>query len=190
MMGIDTDKSPETKVLISGHGGQGIVFMATLLAHAAMSEGKEVTFFPSYGAEMRGGTAHASVVLSTRLITSPIVETPDILIALNAPSLLRFERQVRPGGQLFLDHLPSGGSPTRDDLDIILVAATELAEKLGNPKTVNMVMLGAVAGMTGLVSLSTLSHSLGRVLPAHRQSLLETNRRALLMAADTMGKAE
>ncbi len=181
-MDIGTERSPDTQVLIAGHGGQGIVFMGTLLAHAAMMEGKEVTFFPSYGAEMRGGTAHASVVVSTRRIASPIVEEPDILIVLNEPSLLRFESRVRANGQLFYNRSLVVSSPGRDDLNIIPVAATELAQKLGNPRIVNMVMLGAVARITGLASLATLSESLKTVLPAHRLSLLEQNRQALQIA--------
>ncbi|MCK5120118.1 MAG: 2-oxoacid:acceptor oxidoreductase family protein [Candidatus Latescibacteria bacterium] len=181
-MCIETEASPDTQVLIAGHGGQGIVFMGTLLAHAAMLEGKEVTFFPSYGAEMRGGTAHASVVLSTRRIASPIVSEPDILIVLNEPSLLRFESRVRPNGRLFFNRSLVVSQPKRDDLNAVPIAASELAQKLGNPRIVNMVMLGAVARITGLVSLATLSESLKTVLPAHRLSLLEQNRRALQMA--------
>ncbi|MCD6334748.1 MAG: 2-oxoacid:acceptor oxidoreductase family protein [Candidatus Latescibacteria bacterium] len=181
-MGIKSETSPDTQVLIAGHGGQGVIFMGTLLAHAAMLEGKEVTFFPSYGAEMRGGTAHASVVVSTRRIASPIVAEPDILIVLNEPSLLRFENRVRPNGRLFFNSSLIVSSPSRDDLDVIPVAATELAQKLGNPRTVNMVMLGTVARITGLVALSTLSESLETVLPAHRKNLLEQNRQALQMA--------
>ena len=181
-MCIETETSPDTKLLIAGHGGQGIIFMGTLLAHAAMVEGKEVTFFPSYGAEMRGGTANASVILSTRRIASPIVEEPDILIALNEPSLLRFEPRVHPNGQLFLNRSLIVSAPSREDLTIIPVAATELAQQLGNPKITNMVMLGALTRITGLVSLSTLSESLKTVLPAHRQDLLEQNRQALQIA--------
>jgi len=178
-MDIETEMSPDTKVLIAGHGGQGIVFMGTLLAHAAMVEGKEVTFFPSYGAEMRGGTANASVILSSRRIASPIVDEPDILIALNEPSLLRFESRVRPNGRLFLNRSLIVSSPSRDDLNVLPVAATELAQQLGKPRPLNMVMLGVLARITGLVSLSTLSESLKTVLPAHRQDLLGQNRQAL-----------
>ena len=189
-MRTEVHTSSEAKVLIAGHGGQGIVLMGTLLAHAAMLEGKEVTFFPSYGAEMQGGSANASVILAPRRIASPIVDEPDILIVLNEPSLLEFEGRVRPYGQLFLNSSLIAAQPSRDDLTVIPVAATELAQQLGNTKTANVVMLGALARITGLVSLSALSESLEAVLPAHRHDLLEQNRQALQIAASATENTE
>ncbi len=169
----------ETKLIISGHGGQGVVLMGTLLAHAGMEEGKQVTFFPSYGPAMRGGTANCSVVVSSEEIASPVVTRPDILVAMNEPSLVKFEPQVIPQGKLFINQSLVCCAPQRSDLDVFRVQATELASQLGNLRVANMIMLGALVGKTGIVALSTVIQSLKSVLPRRRWELLELNEKAL-----------
>ncbi len=169
----------ETKLIIAGHGGQGIILMGTLLAHAGMEEGKQVTFFPSYGPAMRGGTANCSVVISSEEIASPVVTQPDILVAMNEPSLAKFEPQVAPQGKLFINQSLASCDPQRSDLEVVKVQVTELASQLGNLRVANMVMLGVLVGKTGIVALPTVVQSLKSVLPRRRWELLELNEKAL-----------
>lgn len=169
----------QTKLIIAGHGGQGVVLMGTVLAHAGMAEGKEVTFFPSYGPEMRGGTANCSVIISSEEIASPIVTTPDVLVVMNDPSLKKFEPRVVKGGAIFVNKSLVSRPPRRTDLRIFEVRATQIASDLGNLRVANMVMLGALARRTQIVALSTVMESLESVLPQRRQELLDLNRQAL-----------
>jgi len=165
-------------VLVAGSGGQGILFIGKLLAQAAMQEGKNVTWFPSYGAEMRGGTANCTVVISEETIGSPVVRNPDILIVLNTPSLERFQERLKPGGTLVLDTSLVKGN-IRDDIRVIGVPATEVAVSLGSPRAANMVVLGAVIGGTGIVSESQTIDALRELTPAKRQKSLNPNIKAI-----------
>jgi len=165
-------------VLIAGSGGQGILFIGKLLAQAAMQEGKNVTWFPSYGAEMRGGTANCTVVISEEPIGSPIVRNPDILIVLNTPSLDRFQERLKLGGVLLLDTSLVKGN-IRDDIRVIGVPATEVAVSLGSPTSANMVILGAVISGTRIVSESQTIDALKELTPAKRQKGLNSNIKAI-----------
>lgn len=178
----------QTKLIIAGHGGQGVVLMGTVLAHAGMAEGKEVTFFPSYGPEMRGGTANCSVIISSEEIASPIVTTPDVLVVMNEPSLERFEPRVVRGGTIFINKSLVSRPPRRNDLRTFEVRATEIAGDLGNLRVANMVMLGALARRTQIVALSTVIESLKSVLPQRRQELLDLNRQALRKGSEVAGE--
>lgn len=155
------------------------MLMGTLLSYTAMVEGKHTTFFPSYGAEMRGGTANCSVVVSDREIASPIVNQPDCVVAMNIASLNKFESRVRPGGIIFVNSSLIGRKVDRDDVEEVRVPASEIAETLGSAKAANMVMLGGIVKKTGVVSLESLSAGLEKVLSERAMALLDINKRAL-----------
>src|SRR5512133_1571972 len=131
------------EVIFAGFGGQGVLSMGQVLAYAGMIENKEVCWIPSYGPEMRGGTANCSVVVSDREISSPIIGRPDTVVALNQPSLDKFEPMVKPGGTLIYDSTNIIVPPTRTDIDIVPIPASETAVKMNNTKIMNMVVLGA-----------------------------------------------
>ena len=168
-----------TKTIMAGFGGQGVVLMGTLLSYTAMVEGKQTTFFPSYGAEMRGGTANCSVVVSDREIASPIVNQPDCVVAMNIASLNKFESRVKPGGTIFVNSSLIDRSVERKDVTEIRVPANEIAEGLGNVKAANMVMLGGVVRKTGVVSIESVSGCLENVLSERAMALLDLNKQAL-----------
>jgi len=144
------------EIIIAGFGGQGIVSSGIILGYAGLFENMNVTFFPSYGAEMRGGTANCSIVISTEPVASPIVANPDIVIIMNEPSLARFEPTLKPGGLLLYNKTLIKSRPTRSDIKTIPVEANAVAEKLGQGRIANMVMLGALIKKTDLLKLQTL----------------------------------
>lgn len=168
-----------TRTIMAGFGGQGVVLMGTLLSYTAMVEGKHTTFFPSYGAEMRGGTANCSVVVSDKEIASPIVRQPDCVVAMNIASLNKFESRVRPGGVIFVNSSLVGRDVERNDVEVVRVPANEIAESLGSVKAANMVMLGGIVKKTGVVGLESVSASLEKVLSERAMALLDINKRAL-----------
>ncbi|HEY8392285.1 MAG TPA: 2-oxoacid:acceptor oxidoreductase family protein [Capillibacterium sp.] len=168
------------EIICAGFGGQGVMLIGQLLAYAGMSEGKEVTWFPSYGPEMRGGTANCSVVISDQVVGSPVVAEPDGLIAMNAPSLARFMGAVKPGGVIVYNASMVNEVPQeRPGIRLFGVAANELAQKLGNDKVGNMIALGAFLGLTKLVDLSSIETALKQVLPERRHHLIPLNISAL-----------
>lgn len=145
-----------SEIIIAGFGGQGVVSSGIILAHAGLLEEKNVTFFPSYGAEMRGGTANCSVVISSDPVASPIVANPDIVIAMNEPSLLRFEPALKENGILLYNRTLIQSAPKRKDITVVPVEASALAEELGQGRIANMVMLGVMARKSTLLGLATL----------------------------------
>jgi len=147
------------EIIISGFGGQGIVSSGIILGYAGLFENKNVTFFPSYGAEMRGGTANCSVVVSTDPVASPIVANPDVVIIMNEPSLAKFEPAVKPDGILFYNKTLIKSQPKRKDITIIPIEANAIAEELGQGRIANMVMLGALIKKTGLLKIETLKRA-------------------------------
>jgi 2-oxoglutarate ferredoxin oxidoreductase subunit gamma len=167
------------EILIAGSGGQGIMLMGQLLAYGALYEGLEVTFFPSYGPEMRGGTANCTIVISDQRIGSPVRNTFTALMAMNSPSLKRFEGQVRAGGFLAYNETLIDISHERKDVRLIAVPANRIASELGNPRVANMVAVGALAGALGIISASSLSKGLARVIPEHRRRLIPINEEAI-----------
>ncbi len=166
-------------VMIAGFGGQGVLLVGKILARAGMLEGKCVTWFPSYGAEIRGGTANCTVIISDREIGSPIVGSPSAMLILNEASFLKFEPRIRPGGRLFLNTSLVQGASSRGDIDRIDIRANDIAEQLGDIRIANMVMLGAFLKKTGVVALGSVLDALKAVLPPRRHSLLGLNERAL-----------
>jgi 2-oxoglutarate ferredoxin oxidoreductase subunit gamma len=171
----------ELRILIAGSGGQGILFLGMLIAHAAMLEGKEVTWFPSYGAEIRGGTANCTVIISHYMIGSPVIRNVDALISMNRPSYDRFLRRVAPGGIVVLDSTflhPADIKPPAmgNDIKCISVPATKLSASLHAPKSANMAMIGAFISATHTLKKESLFKALIEITPPHRKHLLEINR--------------
>ena len=166
------------KVFVAGFGGQGVLLIGQMLAYAAMYEGKEATWMPSYGPEMRGGTANCTVCISDKPIASPLVTTCDVLVAMNGPSLDKFEDMLVPGGHLFVNASVINYKARRTDVHVHYVDCTHIAEQeVGNGKTANMVMLGAYVGYTQVVPedvvWNTIEHKLGKkpaLLPLNRQA--------------------
>ena len=152
------------KTVFAGFGGQGVLSMGLNLAEAAMLEGKHVTFLPSYGVEVRGGTANCTVALSDEEIASPVASSPEFVVAMNQPSMVRFQNQLQSGGVLFFNSSLVDPRTPRGDIELVGVPAGSVAEELGSPKSANMVMLGAFARRTGLVSLDTIAEVLNSTL--------------------------
>jgi 2-oxoglutarate ferredoxin oxidoreductase subunit gamma len=172
-------------VFISGFGGQGILLAGQLLAEAAMVKGLEVTFFPSYGVEMRGGTARCTVVFSDEQIGSPIVDNPMCVIAMNQPSLLRFQKSLPPKGLLIVnDSLAKMEDVKRNDLNVHGISMSELAIELGNTRLTNMVALGAYAELSGAIAAEEIASSLESVISARNKSLIPLNEKAIIAGAE------
>lgn len=168
------------KMVLAGFGGQGILFAGKIIAHAAMLKNKKLSWLPSYGPEMRGGTANCHVIISDENVASPIITTPDILVAMNKPSLEKFENDVESGGYIFVDESLIDRKVKRDDVKAIYVDATKIAEKIGNQKMANMVMLGKIIKETGLFSEDEIRDTFVHSLPASKQALVETNMKAVM----------
>ncbi len=168
-----------TELIISGFGGQGALFAGQLLAFAAMGEGKHVTWLPSYGPEMRGGTAHCIVIVSDDPIGSPIIQYPDAAIVMNNPSMDRYEALVKPSGVLVVNSSLVTRAPVREDIRSLLVPANELAEKSGSTRTLNVVLLGALLAVRPIVGISSLRNALREHLPDQHRKMLDVNLAAL-----------
>lgn len=173
----------QTEIVFSGFGGQGALFAGQLLAYAAMDEGLHVTWIPSYGPEMRGGTAHCIVILSDDEIGSPLVRHPSAAIVMNQPSLDKYESLVAPGGVLVVNTSLITRSATRADIRILEVPANQMAESLGHGKLANVVLLGAWLAATTALPLQAVERALAAHLPQRHQNLLEANRQALHQGA-------
>jgi 2-oxoglutarate ferredoxin oxidoreductase subunit gamma len=167
------------EVIFAGFGGQGVLSMGQVLCYAGMMENKEVCWMPSYGPEMRGGTANCIVQVSSEEIISPIIGRFDTLVALNQPSLDKFEHAVKPGGTLIYDSTNIINRPTRTDIDVVPIAASEEAVKLKNTKIMNMIVLGAYLEKRHAVKLETLLAALKKVLPERHHHLLPLNETAM-----------
>jgi 2-oxoglutarate ferredoxin oxidoreductase subunit gamma len=167
------------KTLVAGFGGQGVLSMGLNLAEAAMLEGKNVTYLPAYGAEVRGGTANCTVAISDDEIASPVASSPEFVIAMNQPSAVKFQHHIQSGGLFFLNSSLVEAEIIRGDIEIVNVPANKIAEDLGNPRTANMVMLGAFTKKSGVVELSNVTEALKRILSA-KKKLLDLNEKALL----------
>lgn len=168
------------KVLMAGFGGQGILFMGRLLSYTGMINGYEVTFIPSYGAEMRGGTANCNVIVSKGPIGSAIIEVPDSLIVMNQPSLDKFEPKLKKDGLIIVNKSLVSRDVERKDIKTVYVSATELAEeKLGSNKVANLVALGSYLKATGLFSFEDVSKGLDGYVPENKRKMLEINLKAL-----------
>lgn len=165
------------KIIFAGFGGQGVLFAAKTLAYAGMDAGMQISWLPSYGPEMRGGTANCSVILSEQPIGSPVILQPDVLIAMNKPSLEKFENTVAPGGVIILDSFLIDKKVNRDDVTVVYIPAKQLAEEAGKASLGNMVMLGAAVRYGELIEKDLLDKSLVEHTPASKAALAELNKK-------------
>ena len=168
-----------TQILIAGFGGQGVLFAGKFLAYKGLLEEKQVSWLPSYGPEMRGGTANCSIILSDDPVGSPIVSNPDALIAMNLPSFDKYEASVVPGGKVFVDSTLIGRKAERTDVDTYYIPATKMAADAGIPTLANMIILGKMIKETGAVSFENLIDAMKKVVSAKHAELLEINIKAL-----------
>ena len=167
------------EIIFAGFGGQGILSMGQIIAYSAMIEEKEVSWMPSYGPEMRGGTANCTVIVSGSRISSPIVSTYDSAIVLNQPSMDKFEALVKPGGLIMYEESSIINPPTRTDVEILPVPANEEALKLNMSKVANMVLVGAFLEKRPLVKIENIIKALKKVLPERHHHLIPVNEKAL-----------
>jgi 2-oxoglutarate ferredoxin oxidoreductase subunit gamma len=173
----------QKEVIISGFGGQGVLFIGKLLAYTGLDEDKEVTWIPSYGPEMRGGTANCTVVISDEEIGSPFVKNPTAVIAMNLPSLDKYEDMVKSGGVLVVNASMVNRSVKRDDIKVVSISANDIAEELGSTRSANMVMLGALLGNLDLLPLEAVEKALEAHMPQRQEKFLEGNKQALRKGA-------
>ena len=174
--------------IFAGFGGQGVLLIGQLIAYAGMYEGRNVSWLPSYGPEMRGGTANCSVVVSDDPIASPVLSMADCVIAMNTPSLEKFEANVNPGGKLFINSSIIEKKATRTDIDVYYVPCNEIADQLGNPKVLNMAMLGAFLEATNVVKVDSVLDALLYKLGEKKAKLIALNRQAIEMGAASIRK--
>lgn len=173
-----------TQMLIAGFGGQGILFTGKFLAYKGLVEGKEVSWLPSYGPEMRGGTASCSVILSDEPVGSPIVSTPDVLVAMNLPSLDKYEDTVAPGGIIIVDSTLIERKVKRDDVTVYYVPATKLASDNDMPTLANMIIAGKLLKATDGFTDEGVDAALKKVISAKRADMLDVNKKAMQIGAD------
>jgi len=173
------------EMIFAGFGGQGVLSMGKLLAYAAMKEGKNVSWMPSYGPEMRGGTANCMVNISDEAISSPIVNDYDVVVAFNLPSLKKFEPKVKEGGILIWESSTIKEKPTRTDINVYAVPAIEKASsELKNVKVMNMIALGALTKINKIVSTESLLVALKETLPERHHNLIPLNEKAIKMGME------
>lgn len=169
----------QKEIVIAGFGGQGVLFGGQVVAYAAMDAGKEVTWIPSYGPEMRGGTANCTVVIADDEIGSPLVKNPPLAIALNLPSFDKYEDALAAGGTLIVNQSMVDRGAKRKDIDVIFVPCNEIAEELGNKKLLNMVAVGALLTVLPEITMQDVERALAGHLPARHKHLLPQNYEAL-----------
>ena len=174
------------QIIIGGFGGQGVLLMGQLLAHAGMLEGKQVIWLPSYGPEMRGGTANCNVVISDEKIGSPMVTDADTVIVMNIQAFEKYEKNVVPGGKLFVNSSLIDAKSERTDIDIYYVPASGIANELGNTRTANMVMLGAYLEKAKTVSPETLLECLKIKFGVRKAKLIPINEKAIAAGAESV----
>ncbi len=165
----------ETSIIVSGFGGQGALFAGQLLAYAGMDNGRFVTWIPSYGPEMRGGTAHCTVIISDEPIGAPMVQHPDIAIVFNLPSFEKYEPLIKSGGLLVVNSSIVDAEAQREDIETVYVPANGLAEEFGTVKMMNMAAIGAMLARRPVLTLEMLQQALHDHLPARKQKFLEGN---------------
>ncbi len=176
------------ELIIAGFGGQGVLSMGMTLAYAGMIEDNQIVWMPSYGPEMRGGTANCVVVISDDKISSPIINTFDTAIILNQPSMDKFESGVKPGGNLLYEANNIINPPTREDISIYDIPANLEALKLNNAKTMNMIMLGAFLALRPVVTIESILEALKKVLPERHHHLIPVNEQALRRGMELTGQ--
>lgn len=169
----------KTEIIISGFGGQGVLSMGKILAYSGLMEDKEVTWMPSYGPEQRGGTANVTVILSDERISSPILNSYDMVVVLNQQSLDKFQSKVKPGGILIYDNYGIHTPPTRTDIKVYCIEAMNATFELGNNKAFNMIVLGAMLKLNSIVTIERVVKALKKTLPERHHHMIPMNEEAL-----------
>ncbi len=172
------------KTVFAGFGGQGVLMMGYVYAVAAMNDGRHVTYLPSYGAEMRGGTANCTVAVSDDEIFSPVASTPDFAVIMNKPSLVKYENMMRNEGTLFLNSSVIFDELSREGLFDVRIPANEIARELGSDRVVNMIMLGAFVAHTKQTSLESIMNGLQEIVKGKSSAVMKLNRKALDRGAE------
>lgn len=167
------------EILLAGFGGQGILFSGKFLAYDGLLEDREVSWLPSYGPEMRGGTCNCSVILSDTKIGSPIVSNPNVLVAMNLPSLDKFENAAVPGAKIFVDSSLVERKVERDDVEVFYIPATKLASDENLPGLANMIMVGHMIRHAGVIPYENVEKTMAKLVPAKKQNLIELNIKAV-----------
>lgn len=174
----------EEKIIIAGFGGQGVMAMGQLLTYSGMVEGRNVSWLPSYGPEMRGGTANCNVTISDEPVGSPVILDATTAVVLNLPSLDKFEGNVVPGGNLMINSSLIDKKSSRDDVNVYYIPANDIANEIGNVRIANMVMLGAYIEITGAIKLESVYEAFGQVFGETKAHLLPINKDALKRGAE------
>ena len=169
----------KTEIIIAGFGGQGVLSMGKILAYSGLMEDKEVTWMPSYGPEQRGGTANVTVILSDERISSPILNSYDMVVVLNQQSLDKFQSKVKPGGILIYDNYGIHTPPTRTDIKVYCIEAMNATFELGNNKAFNMIVLGAMLKLNSIVTIESVVEALKQTLPERHHHMIPMNEEAL-----------
>ena len=170
-----------TEYLFAGFGGQGLLFSGKVLAYKALIEEKNVSWLPSYGPEMRGGTANCSVIVSDTPVGAPIITNPDVLVAMNLPSLDKYESTVKKGGTIIIDSSLIERKVKRDDVSVFYVPATDMASKAGSPTLANMILFGKLLKETGSLNEETLNAALGKCISVRHKDMFDLNLNAIKM---------
>ena len=168
-----------TKTIFAGFGGQGVLMMGYVFAVSVMKDGKHVTYLPSYGAEVRGGTANCTVVVSDDEIASPVASSPDFVVVMNKPSMMKFQGMMKSGGSMILNSSLIDSHPSRDDIEVIKVPANDISLALGSERTLNMIMLGAFATITKTTTLDSLMTGLMEIVKGKKADVMKLNREGL-----------
>lgn len=177
----------EYQIVIAGFGGQGLLFSGKVLAYAALMEQRELSWLPSYGPEMRGGTANCNVIISDTPVGSPIVQNPNVLMVMNTPSLDKYEKTVVPGGKIFVDSSLVSRKVERTDVEVCYIPATKMAGDMGIPTLANMILLGAIVKSTGCVGEEAVVAGLKKIVSAKHANLLDANLQAIQAGKDYLG---
>ena len=172
------------ETIMAGFGGQGLLFSGKVLAHAALIEQKELSWLPSYGPEMRGGTCNCSVIVSDDPVGSPIIAHPNILMVMNEPSLDKFEETVAPGGTIFVDSSLIARKVKRTDVEVVYIPATQMAKDMQATSLANMIILGAIVAKTGCVKAESVMEAMKHVISARKADLLGLNVKAVQAGLD------
>ena len=172
------------EILIAGFGGQGVLFAGKILAYCGLMDNKELSWLPSYGPEMRGGTANCSVIISDTPVGSPIITVPDVLVAMNLPSLQKFVDSVAPGGKIFIDSTLIDAKVERTDVEVFYIPATQMAKDAGFATLANMILMGKVMKECDAVAFAGNKETLESFIPAKKASLIEVNCQALQTGYD------
>ena len=174
----------EYQIVIAGFGGQGLLFAGKVLAYAALTEQRELSWLPSYGPEMRGGTANCNVIISDSPVGSPIVQNPNVLMVMNTPSLDKYEKSVVPGGKIFVDSSLISRKVEREDVEVFYIPATKMASDMGMPTLANMILLGAIVKATGCITDEGMLAGLNKIIPAKKANLLDANLKCIQAGKD------